>query len=278
MLRAYCYACKFWYVLRASAAPAARSKPVFRQHVLNKVPVCASFNSESNPPIVIDSGRKPSGVNSECEGKLCEGVLRAAVLTRRWVVASRLFLPSTLTSARERWSFFWLQLDSSTPSGAIGGGERKTFRLTESSHWQLDASPNAHWAGLYRSCFCALVFIWIHTLMAQHSHPGPFSCLFAWLTPTTMQATPAQSPNWFQTFPLIPSLSLSLLLLLAVTAAPRPVQPSGLSGSQRLPCVHSACLPIHICVHECVCLILAWGILLKYNRHRCVRWLDKGVS
>lgn len=46
------------------------------------------------------------GVQRSNEGKLCKGILRAAVLTWPGLVpAIRSFLPSTLTSAQERWGF-----------------------------------------------------------------------------------------------------------------------------------------------------------------------------
>lgn len=51
--------------------------------------------------------------------------------------------------------------------------------------------------GLIVGRCCASIYT--GPLMAQHSHPGPLSCLSVWLTSTTMQATAAQSPNWFQT-------------------------------------------------------------------------------
>lgn len=122
-----------------------------------------------------------------------------------WVSASHPFLPSTLTWGGASSGCNLTPVLQVVPLVVWWWGTRrpKTFRSTECLHGQLDLSLRCLWAGVTVCCsyFCVLMFIWMHTLMAQYSHPGPFSCLSAWLTPTTMQATPAQSPNWFQTFP-----------------------------------------------------------------------------
>lgn len=115
-------------------------------------------------------------------GEVVFGRVEKGSVVRAWVNASHLFSPSTLTSALGRWGFSRLQHDSSAPSGAMDEGLEGSPTTFISGEIICEGDSICR-EGLNEGANCVLLLrrlrasIYTGPLTAQHSHPGPLSCL-----------------------------------------------------------------------------------------------------